>query len=116
MLLAGGDWLQCAFALFGVGGVGGVAVLWLAWALWGTLAVFFVSCVVREADPACWWELMDDETSSHYIFLFMLLLIPFLVIGLSIKANILININCLFLSPKNACYDMISDSVLHSYA
>ena len=33
---------------------------------------------------------MDDETSSHYIFLFMLLLIPFLVIGLSIKANILI--------------------------
>ena len=31
---------------------------------------------------------MDDETSSHYIFLFMLMLIPFLVIGLSIKANI----------------------------
>ena len=29
---------------------------------------------------------MDDETSSRYIFLFMLLLIPFLVIGLSIKA------------------------------
>ena len=33
---------------------------------------------------------MDDETSSHYIFLFVLLLIPFLVIGLSIKANIYI--------------------------
>ena len=30
---------------------------------------------------ACWRGLMDDETSSHYIFLFMLLLIPFLVIG-----------------------------------
>ena len=28
---------------------------------------------------------MDDETSSHFIFLLMLLLIPFLVIGLSIK-------------------------------
>ena len=36
----------------------------------------------------CWRALTDDETSSHYIFLFMLLLIPFLVIGLSIKANI----------------------------
>ena len=30
--LAGRDWFQCAFALFGMGGV---AVLWLAWALWG---------------------------------------------------------------------------------
>ena len=39
-LLAGGDWFQCAFALFGVGGV---AVLWLAWALWG---VFLVHCVL----------------------------------------------------------------------
>ena len=29
---------------------------------------------------------MDDETSSRYIFLFMLLLIPFLAIGLSINA------------------------------
>ena len=28
---------------------------------------------------------MDDRTSSRYIFLFMLLLIPFLVIGLNIK-------------------------------
>ena len=34
---------------------------------------------------ACLWGLMDDENSSHYIFLFMLLLIPFHVIGLSIK-------------------------------
>ena len=31
---------------------------------------------------------MDDEISSRYIFLLMLLLIPFLVIGLSIKALI----------------------------
>ena len=31
---------------------------------------------------------MDDETSSRYIFLFMLLLIPFLIIGLSIEANL----------------------------
>ena len=30
---------------------------------------------------------MDDETSSQHIFLVMLLLIPFLVIGLSIKAK-----------------------------
>ena len=36
---------------------------------------------------ACWRGLMNDETLSHYIFLFMLLLVPFLVIGLSIKAN-----------------------------
>ena len=35
---------------------------------------------------ACLRGLMDDETSSHYIFLFLLLLIPFHVIGLSIKA------------------------------
>ena len=35
---------------------------------------------------ACLRGLMDDETSPHYIFLFMLLLIPFHVIGLSIKA------------------------------
>ena len=33
---------------------------------------------------------MDDETSTRYIFLFMLLPIPFLVIGLSIKALIII--------------------------
>ena len=31
-LLAGGDWFQCALALFGVGGM---AVPWLAWTLWG---------------------------------------------------------------------------------
>ena len=30
---------------------------------------------------------MDDETPSHYIFLFMLQLIPFHVIGLSIEAK-----------------------------
>ena len=39
---------------------------------------------------------MDDETSSHYIlFLFMLLLIPFPVIVLSIKANILLLVTCI---------------------
>ena len=31
---------------------------------------------------------MDDETSSRYIVLFTLLLIPFLVIGLSFQALI----------------------------
>ena len=30
---------------------------------------------------------MDDKTSSRNVFLFMLLPIPFLIIGLSIKAN-----------------------------
>ena len=59
---------MCELALFGVGGV---AVPWLA----------------------CWLELMDDETSSRYIFLFMLLLIPFLVIGLSIIKSKYIQLN-----------------------
>ena len=77
-LLAGGDWFQCALALFGVGGV---AVPWLSGGDLGHL-LGSLSCAVR--DSACWWELMDDETSSLYIFLFMLLLILFLVIGLSI--------------------------------
>ena len=49
---------------------------------------FTVSYVVREALLSMLVRLMDDETSSHYIFSFMLLLIPFLVIGFSIKANI----------------------------
>ena len=56
-----------------------------------TLGVFLVHCVLCCAGgfyPACWLGPMDDETSSRYIFLSMLLLIPFLVIGLSIKANI----------------------------
>ena len=56
-----------------------------------TLGVFLVDCVLCSAggfDSACWRGLMDDETSCHYILLFMLLLIPFLLIGLSIKANI----------------------------
>ena len=56
-----------------------------------TLGVFLVHCVlccVGDFDSACWRELIDDDTSSRYIFLFMFLLIPFLVIGLSIKANI----------------------------
>ena len=54
-----------------------------------TLGIFLVLCVlccVGGSDSACWQELMDDGTSSRYIFLFMLLLISFLVIGLSIKA------------------------------
>ena len=49
-----------------------------------TLGVFLVQCVFCRAEgfyPACWRGLMDDETSFHNIFLFMLLLIPFLVIG-----------------------------------
>ena len=80
-LLAGGDWFQCALALFGAGGV---AVPWLAWALGVTLCVFLVHCVwccAGDSDSACWRELMDDRTSSPYIFLFMLLLIPFVVVG-----------------------------------
>ena len=70
--------------------MGGVAVPWLAWALWGDLGCLLGSlCLVLCGRLLpCWRGLMDDETSSHYIFLFMLLLIPFLVIGLSIKANI----------------------------
>ena len=35
---------------------------------------------------------MDDETSSRYIFFLMLLLMSFLVIGLSIKALIINNV------------------------
>ena len=64
----------CAF------GVGGVAVLWLAWALWvdlGCLLGSLVLCCAGGFCPAYWRGLMEDETSSHYIFLFMLLLIPF---------------------------------------
>ena len=51
MLLAGGDWFQCACALFGVGGV---AVLWLVWALWGVFLVYCVLCCVGGfAQHAC---------------------------------------------------------------
>ena len=56
-----------------------------------TLGVFLVHCVLCCAGgflPSMLVGLMDDETSCHYIFLFMLLPIPFLVIGLSIKENI----------------------------
>ena len=55
-----------------------------------TLGVFLVHCVLccaEDFDSARWRELIDDETSSRYIFLFMLLLITFLVIGLSIKVK-----------------------------
>ena len=58
-----------------------------------TLGVFLAYCVLccaGDFDSASWRELMDDETSSRYIFLFMLLLIAFLVIDLSTKANIYI--------------------------
>ena len=55
----------------------------------GVFLVHCVLCCAGDFDPGCWRELMDDETSSLYIFLFMLLLIPFLVISLSIKALII---------------------------
>ena len=73
---------QCGWCGCSVVGLDSLAV---------TLGVFLVHCVLCCAGDfysACWRGLMDDETSSHYIFLFMLLLIPFLVIGLSIKSNI----------------------------
>ena len=53
----------------------------------GVILFHCVLCCAGDSDSACWQELMDDGTSTPYIFLFMLLLIPFLVIGLSIKAN-----------------------------
>ena len=62
-----------------------------------TLGVFLFHCVLWRAGgfySAGWRGLMDDEASSHYVFLFMLLLIAFLVIDLSIKANISSNIVC----------------------
>ena len=54
---------------------------------------FTVSCAVREnLTLHAGKNLMDNETSSRYIVLFMLLLIPFLVIGLRIKVyNIIDN-------------------------
>ena len=48
------------------------------------LGVFLVRCVlccVGGSDSACWQELMDSGTLSPYIFLSMLLRIPFHVIG-----------------------------------
>ena len=75
---------QCGWCGCSVVGMGSLGV---------TLGVFLAHCVlccVGGFCPACWRGLMDDETSSHYIFLFMLLLIPFLVISLNIKANIYI--------------------------
>ena len=73
---------QCGWCGCSVVGLGPLGV---------TSGVFLVHCVLCCAGGfylARWRGLMDDETSSHYVFLFMLLLIPFLVIGLSIKANI----------------------------
>ena len=67
-----------------------------------TLGVFLVHCVLCCAGgfyPACWRGLLIDDTPSHYIFLFMLLLIPFLVIGLSIKTNI-----CYCVASSKALY------------
>ena len=66
----------------------GTSTTSLKHALGMTLGVFLfhvLSCT-EDFDSGCWEELMDDETSSRYIFLLMLLLIPFLLIGLSIKA------------------------------
>ena len=73
---------QCGWCGCSVVGLGSLGV---------TLGVCLVHCLLccaGDFDSACWRELMDDETSSPYIVLFMLLLIPFLVIGLSIKANV----------------------------
>ena len=64
-----------------------------------TLCIFLVHCVLccaGDFDSACCRELMGDETWSRYIFLFMLLLIPFLVIGLSTKALIYIEFSTMF--------------------
>ena len=54
-----------------------------------TLHLFLVHCILCYLGgfySACWERVMEDETLFHYIFLFLLLLIPFLVIGLRIKA------------------------------
>ena len=85
---AGGDWFQSAFALS----------VWVGWLFcdWPGLSGGDLQCLLGSLClvlmggfyPACWQGLMDDETSPCYIFLFVLLLIPFLVIGLCIKANI----------------------------
>ena len=48
-----------------------------------------VTCAERETDSGCWEEPMDGETSTRQNFLSRLLLIPFPVIGLSIKALII---------------------------
>ena len=86
-LLAGGDWFSAHLHFL-------VLVVWLfhVWpGLSGVSSWFTVSCVGRLCS-ACLRGLMDDETSPHFIFLFMLLLIPFHVIGLSIKALLYIYI------------------------
>ena len=75
---------QCRWCGCSVVGLGSLRVTL------GILLVHCVLCCVGGFYSACWRGLMDDETSSYYIFLFMLLLIPFLVIGLSIKTNIFI--------------------------
>ena len=74
-------------------------------ALGVTMGVFLVDCVLccaGDIDSWCWEELMDDETLSRYIFLLMLmlLLIPFFVIGLSIKALIIMLTNISLLMIK----------------
>ena len=75
-------------------GLCGCSVVGLG-ALGEILGVFLVHCVLccaGDSDSACLRELMNDGTSSPYIFLLMLLLIPFLVIDLSIKAKYLFNL------------------------
>ena len=67
-------------------------LVWVVWLFCGCLGLsgvsswFTVSCVVFEALLCMLRGLVDDETSSHYIFLFVLLLVPFHLMGLSIKA------------------------------
>ena len=76
-LFAGGDWFQCdVFQRSGVG-LGALGLI---------LGVFLVHCVLccaGDSDSAllAGHNRYDGGTSSPYIFLFMLLLVPFYVIG-----------------------------------
>ena len=71
-----------------------ICAFWCGWCSCSVVALGSLGCLLGllclvlclRLCSACLRGLMDDETSSHYIFLFMLLLIPFHVIGLSIKA------------------------------
>ena len=56
----------CGLSVVGLGSLG-VAL--------GVFLIHCVLCCAGDSDSACWLELMDDETLSRYIFLFMLLLI-----------------------------------------
>ena len=62
--------------------------VWVVWLFrgWpgrpgGIILVHCVLCCAGDSGSARWRELMENGISSPYIFLFILLLIPFLVIG-----------------------------------